>query len=122
MSQMNEEQMRAMVAPLEEGDPLFVVQAAWADISDWLIENRPVDHVEILEDGTEFKVQIPWDWEAESDTIVLFGHPVYAQGWQAAPSKEERDNFVDEAMVLGPQNQRQESSPFILPDGVNVQF
>lgn len=102
MSQMNREQMEAMVADLEEGEPLFVVQAAWDDISMWLIENRPVK--EILNEGTEdeFVVQEPWEWEADSDTIVLFGHPVYASGWQSAPSKEERENFVDESMVLGP--------------------
>lgn len=103
MSDMNEEQLRAMVADLEEGEPLYTVQAAWDDINLWLIENRPV--VEILNEGTEqeFRVQEPWDWEAESDTIVLFGHPVYATQWQAAPSKEERENAIDLSMVLGNQ-------------------
>lgn len=105
MSQMNEEQLHAMVDSrnLEEGEPLFVTQSAWDDINEWLIENRPVDHVETLPDGTEFTVQKPWDWEEDSDTIVLFGHPVYCSGWAQAPTAEERENAITLQEVLGTQ-------------------
>lgn len=128
MSDMTEEQLHAMVDSrnLEEGEPLFVVNSAWEDINLWLIENRPVVGTQEVVDQDEssltygqlitVNIQEPWDWEADSDTIVLFGHPVYSQGWAAAPTAEERDNAIDEAMVLGTGNVP------TYADGVDVGF
>lgn len=102
-------------------EPLFVGPALYGEIEKHIAETRPIvgwvdaEGNECEEGPDAFALQTEHAWEAEAVAPMIVGREVYCTAWTAAPSKEERENDISLAEVLGNSNQQ-------YAGGVDVKF